>query len=779
MMRPVLSREEYVKLRNGGNQMAYLKRIRGGEVKLKGELAQMNYSCLPNADGSLKGSKTASTSVGMDVDFKAPEGLPKAEQQAWVAERMAQVPALVLAKKDELGLLMLERSATKGFHLVFRRRPELSQEENLKWASDLLGVEHDKGAKDITRVFFTTTAEPEELIFLDDEVFRVEAAPEVDTYAAGTKAAGTKAAGTKAAGTKAADQTTPPFGHPSYSGGESSAADERTRFIFRECMKEEGVTERDLIDEGGRHNSVKIILSACTQLLTQGEVMGVLKEMMPDHWNDENIQSLVSDFYSKYYDPSQKLTMFQKRVFRESRKLDGKASLADDGSADTEDSAGETEPQSEWSKVFASKTPPELPATLPKLLKIITRNTPKIFKATVAQAIFPPLATYPRELSLLYTDNQTRELRICCLIVSGTGTGKDSCMRQPLEHVLAEMKKRDEINRKRLEKFNEEYSGKANNKEKPKRPTDLVIQTINSDITHAGLVQRMLEAQKAPLYVSLNELELWDKIEGKSGRSNQFTTMKLCDDESNLFGSDRAGTQSVTGTGNLHLNWNANTTPAKCLQYFKYVLTDGPVSRLCMATIPEKEVGSEDEVVFGTYDSQYDEDLKPYIDNLKAATGVIDCQQAKRMIKGFRHECAEFARLSQDRVFENLTRRGLVHVFRKACLLYVANGMKWEKAIETFCRWSLYYDIYLKMSLFGEQIRHADDDVPTSKRGPRNLLESIPTGEDLTFRYSDAVAARLKNGMKEDGTMKMLSQWKSRGHILQLTVDSFKKVVKT
>ena len=199
MMRPVLSREEYVKLRNGGNQMAYLKRIRAGEVKLKGELAQMNYSCLPNADGSLKGSKTASTSVGMDVDFKAPEGLPKAEQQAWVAERMAQVPALVLAKKDELGLLMLERSATKGFHLVFRRRPELSQEENLKWASDLLGVEHDKGAKDITRVFFTTTAEPEELIFLDDEVFRVEAAPEVDTYAAGTKAAGTKAAGTEAA----------------------------------------------------------------------------------------------------------------------------------------------------------------------------------------------------------------------------------------------------------------------------------------------------------------------------------------------------------------------------------------------------------------------------------------------------------------------------------------------------------------------------------------------------------------------------------------------------
>ena len=544
----------------------------------------------------------------------------------------------------------------------------------------------------------------------------------------------------------------------------------RTRYIFNASMAEEGVTVDDLNVEGDRHNSVKMVLSTAVQLLKMDEFLGVLSELMPNNWQDENIQKLVSDFYTKYYDESQKLTMAQKRIFRESRKITKETGvnsedLATDGS----------EHQSELSKLFAAPLPPEMPKTLPKLVKVVTSQTPDVYKSTVAQAMFPPLATYPRKLGFTYIDNQIRELRINCLIVAETGTGKDSCTRQPLNHILAPMKKRDAENRERLKKFNDEYNSKASTKEKPKRPDDLIIQTVKSDITRAALIQRMDDAQGAPLYVKMSEVEQWDKVEGASGRANQFTNLKMNDDEENDFGADRAGTQSVTASVSLHLNWNSNTTVAKSQNYFKYVLNDGPLSRIVLATVHETEIGA-DIPIFGNYDEKYDEALKPYLDNLSAATGIIDCPQAKRLARKLKAECSEFARLSQDRVFDNLSHRALVHAFRKACLLYAANGMKWEKAIESFCRWSLYYDLYLKMKIWGDMIRHADDNVPTSKRGPRNLLADIKADENGAFTYRDAVNARLKNSMSEDGTMNMLYQWKSRGYILQLTVDSFKKL---
>ena len=546
----------------------------------------------------------------------------------------------------------------------------------------------------------------------------------------------------------------------------AAEVNDRTMFIFRECMKEEGVTDADLVDQGGRHNSVKMVLSSCNQLLTKEETLGVLKVLMPNNWQDENIQTLVNDFYTDYYNPSQRLTLFQKRVFRESRKIDSKeAQIAEIQAQET---------QCELSKMFTSKMPPEIPEVLPKLVKAVTRNTPQRYKATVAQAMFPPLATYPKKLSFLYIDNQVRELRINCLIIAGTGSGKDSCTKQPLTHILADMTKRDKESRDRLKKFNEEYTSKAANKQKPQRPEDLIIQTLKYDITKAALVQRMDEAQGAPLYVRLNELEQWDKIEGSSGRGNQFTTLKLCDDEFNDFGSDRAGTQSVSASGCLHLNWNANTTEAKAYKYFRFVLTDGPISRLCLATIPEEEIGAE-VIPFGRYDETYDEALKPYIDNLKAATGEIDCIQARKLTRKLKNECADFARLSQDRVFDNLTHRALVHAFRKACLLYVANGMKWEKAIEDFCRWSLYYDLYLKMMFWGDQIRHADDEIPISKRGPQNLLVLLPQ----EFTIEDAKRVRLQVGKTNEGHLcdKMIRTWVNRGYVIQNTEYSFKKAL--
>ncbi len=806
--RPVKDRAELMAMRNSKENLELLARARQGDGEAKAKLLQLAYN-IGHVDGLLAGCESQGSFFFHDVD-------------CYDAEQSVAIRNLIMEKKDEIGMLMLERSAGGGWHLVCRREQSKTILENQVRVAMVLKLEMDTNTHDLQRVVYSTSGETEDLVYIDDEIFTEPMSKEAceaewkmlkerekkgeEEVPAGAKKAnkhyrpweegaagflplsrGSQRGSEQAnlAAEKKAEktvvQTTPT---PPNLGGEGCAqqspkiieADERTRFLFRECMKEEGVTERDLIDEGARHNSVKMVLSCCNQLLKQGETLGVLKELMPDHWQDENIQTLVKAYYTDYLNPNQRLTMFQKRVFRESRKIreKGTGKSKEFAAAQEDDAEGETEPQSELSRLFASKTPPALPSVLPKLVKAATASTPSVFKPTVAQAIFPPLAAYPRQLAFVYTDNQIRELRINCLIVAPTGTGKDSCTSQPLEHITAEMEKRDEINRERLTKFNEEYNSQANNKVKPKRPADLIIQCIMSDITKAGLVQRMAEAQKAPLYVKLNELEQWDKIEGASGRSNQFTTLKLCDDESNKFGTDRAGTQSVTGSGRLHLNWNANTTTPKAIRYFRHVLTDGPVSRLCLATVPKGEIGS-DIPVFGNYDSQYDEALKPFIDNLRSATGVIDCPQAKRLARKLKQECAEFARLSQDEVFDNLTHRALVHAFRKACLLYAANGMKWEKAIESFCRWSLFYDLYLKMKLWGDLIRHADEDVPTSKRGPRNLLESIPTGEDKIFRYSDAVAARLKNGMSEEGTMNMLSQWKYRGYILQITDDSFKK----
>ena len=551
--------------------------------------------------------------------------------------------------------------------------------------------------------------------------------------------------------------------------GDNLSPDDRTRYIFKACMKEAELEPEALVVEGARHNAVKSILSVgAAQLLTKGEFSGVLSEMMPDHWQDKNIQDLLNDFYEKYTDSSQKMTQFQRRVFAKSRKIG--RSQAEKPAVEAESEA----PQSELSKLYASQEPPQMPRVLPKLVKAAVSRTPDLYKPTVAQAIFPALATYPRKIRFTYIDNQDRELRINCLIVAETAAGKDSCIRQPIAHILADMKLRDERNRDRLKKFNEDYNGKAANKEKPKRPADLIIQTIKSDITKAALVQRMDESQGAPLHVKLNELEQWDKVECATGKSNQFTNLKLNDDEDNDFGADRASAQSVTASVSLHLNWNANATVSKALRYFRYVLVDGPLSRLCMATIPDREIGS-DIPVFGNYDNDYDEALRPYIENLKQATGTIDCREARRLASRLEAECKEFARLSQDRVFDNLTHRALVHAFRKACLLYAANGMKWEKAIESFCRWSLHYDLWIKMKLWGEQIRHADEGLPTSKRGPRNLLEQIKTDQEGVFTYRDVVTVRLKNGMDEEGTWGMLRQWKHRGYILQMTDDSFKK----
>jgi len=551
-------------------------------------------------------------------------------------------------------------------------------------------------------------------------------------------------------------------------------ASKQSLAAFDLCAEQAGLnpTAMDVWGEHNWHSNLMAVLSVGVgKLMTRQQLQAVVAVRLPNYAQTEDCQKLIDYFYEKYDTDKGFMNAGLRKINAQVQKVKNEIDCSDPLPPNLGGSAEATG----LSALFAAKLPPALPTKLPKLVAVATKSTPEKYKATVAQAIFPPLATYPKKLGFVYIDNQVRELRINCLIVAGTGAGKDSCTQQPLTHIIADMKERDDMNRERLKKFNDEYNNKAGNKQKPQRPDDLIIQTIKSNITQAALVQRMDEANGAPLYVRLNELEQWDKIEGQKGRTNQFTTLKLCDDEGNDFGADRAGTQSVMASGCLHLNWNANTTTAKVLNYFRYVLTDGPISRLCLATIPDEEIGA-DIPIFGDYGSEYDEALKPYIMNLKNATGIVDCPQARRLARKLKDECAEFARLSQDRIFDNLSHRALVAVFRKACLLYVANGKKWEKAIEEFCRWSLFYDLYLKLKLWGDAIRQADSEVTTSKRGPQSLLDLLPN----EFTVEDVRRIRQQRGMDSSvkETNHLIRTWKNRGYCAQSTEHSFKKAPK-
>ena len=771
---PVKNRAQFLALRDSKTNLSNLEKARQGDNVAKGKLVQFAYN-LGHVDGALAGCKSIGSYFFHDID-------------CYDKEQAEVICKQILDHKDEIGLKMLEKSASGGYHLICKREPGFTILEAQVKISTILRIEMDTNTHDLQRVAYGSSGSSEDLIFLDDELFdEPMTAEECEAEYARLKERERRGEEQVPATAKKArkhykpweestdvrvregrDRVQGPVTNPCdrYQSPVTAAgtANERTRFIMEAVMKAKGLEPCDFVNDGGRHNAVKIFLSGANQLLSKEEANGVLAELMPEHWNDQNIQDCVRDFYDKYYNPTQKLTREQEGIFTESRRLQETESpqLASELDLNT--------PMSELSKLFASSRPPELPQNLPKLVKEVTRNTPKKYKATVSQAMFPPLATYPKKLSFVYIDNQVRDLRVNCLIVAITGSGKDSSTGKPLERLIAPMAKRDEENRARLKKFNDECNSKAANKQSPKRPDDLIIQTIMSDITKAGLVQRMDEAQGAPLYVKLNELEQWDKIEAASGRGNQFTVMKLCDDEHNIFGTDRAGTQSVTATGCLHLNWNASTTISKAIRYFRYVLTDGPVSRLCLATIPEDEIGA-DISVFGDYNEAYDDALKPYIDNLSNATGIVDCLQAKKLARKLKDECADFARLSQDRVFDNLSHRALVIAFRKACLLYVATGMKWEKSIETFCRWSLFYDLYMKMTLFGDLIRHADDEVLTSKHGPQSLLDLLPA----TFTIEDARRIRTHRGMAIEKTGNMISTWKKRHYVVQMADGSYKK----
>ena len=416
------------------------------------------------------------------------------------------------------------------------------------------------------------------------------------------------------------------------------------------------------------------------------------------------------------------------------------------------------------------ETPPEMPKKLPKLIQLLISRTPDVYKPAVAHAVFPSLAAHLYKVRFRYIDNVLHEATLMNVLMAGTGAGKD-CISQPINYIMADIRKRDEENLQREKQWKQEVNSKGANKDKRQRPEGLIIQEVDPDMTNPAFVMRMAEADGHFLYTKMNEIDQFDALRGSGKGGQQFQIMCLAFDPGNRYGQTRVGTGSVTEKVCIRFNWNAATTINKGQRYFRNVLTDGPISRINFCTIPEREIGAE-MPVYGTYDAAFEEELRPYIEKLTKAVGEVNCPQAFKLAQKMVEENAEFARLSQSRVYENLSFRANVIAWLKGCLLYVANDCKWDKSIEDFVRWSLQYDMWCKMQFFGEAIENADNiDNSKPKRGPRNLLEMLPD----EFTLQDAINVRRQQGLNSKNTKHMIDMWKCRGYVSQITNHSYQK----
>ena len=553
--------------------------------------------------------------------------------------------------------------------------------------------------------------------------------------------------------------------HIGHSGGNQDAgglgAREKNLIAFDLFTQAAGLGGMEIDTVGSRHSSLLAIMSAgASRVMEEEELMKVVKVKMPSYYQENDCHQLIHDFYAKYADNTKPMSrevmrvnaLAEQKASQQVNSLQLKVNRAD----------GNHTVQSSNLKVQSTDEdypdPPEMPKKLPKLVALLISRTPEIYKPAVAHAIFPPLATHLWKTRFRYIDNVEHEARLMTLLLAGTGAGKSSVNR-PIDFIMEDIRLRDAENLKREKAWKDEMLRKGANKDKRKRPENLIIQEIDADMTNPAFVMRTAEAQEHFLYTSLNELDQFDALKGTG--SQQFRIMCLAADPGNKYGQTRVGTMSVTERVTIRFNWNASTTIQKGQRYFSKVLTDGPISRINFCTIPEREIG-EDMPVYGTYDESYREALRPYIENLNKVTGLIECKEAFQLALKLKDENAEFARLSQDRTFENLSFRANVIAYLKACVLYVANGCKWEPEIDEFIRWSEQYDLYCKMRFFGDMIAKENFTAEkSSKRGPQNLLQILPD----SFTAAQLLAIRLEHGLDAKGTDMMIRQWLHRNYI--------------
>ena len=580
--------------------------------------------------------------------------------------------------------------------------------------------------------------------------------------------------------------------HISHTGG-SQNADAKNLIAFDLFQESAGLKGMNIDTIGSRHSSLLAIMSAgASRVMSEEELMKVVAKRMPSYYQENDCHQLIHDFYAKYGDSSKP---FSRDVIRVNALAEqaaksllagdckspghlagdflagqyGYSLLAGDRKSPERLTGTNLNVQSnacvQSSEDEEYPAPPPMPKKLPKLVELLISKTPEIYQPAVAHAIFPSLATHLWRTRFRYIDNVEHEATLMTCLLAGTGAGK-SCVQKPIDFIMEDIRKRDQENLKREKEWKDEMMRKGANKDKRKRPENLIIQEIDADMTNPAFVMRTAEAKEHFLYTSLNEIDQFDALKGSGFQ--QFRIMCLAFDPGNLYGQTRVGTQSVTERVTIRFNWNASTTIHKGIRYFKRVLTDGPVSRINFCTIPERDIG-EDIPVYGTYDEEFRNSLKPYIDNLCMASGLVECKEAFHLAEVLKDENAEFSRLSQDRVYENLSFRANVIGYLKACVLYVANGYQWEPEIEDFIRWSERYDLYCKMRFFGDAIKKAErDGDQESKKGPASILAFLPD----KFSYQQVESLRLKNDMNAKGTAKMLRNWLHRGYIEKEESDS-------
>ena len=731
MMRPVLTREEYLNRRNTDRQRQTLKTVREKDATQKSQLVQMNSSCLPNPDGTLKGSKTASQSVGMDIDFKAPQGLTAEAQQAWLAQQLASVPELVMSKKDELGLLMLERSATKGYHLVFRRRPELSQEDNLRWASQLLDVAYDDKAKDITRVFFTTTGDADELLFLDDEIFNPH--PTCNPLPASPR------------------------------GGDGAAPLQCCSSKFDPEARYNGVLFSDIIakywelfNDGkepveGDRNALTFELAVTIRSIC-GYSLEKMMTVIPNYWEAspdpskrrgecslEEMEEYRKTLENALKEPKKGMPYRLKQVLQALKSQGGVKACGG-----------------------TMTTPPPMPKKLPPLIKLLTKNVPWFYKPAVASAVFPALGAHLHDVRFRYWDNVEHEATFMNILIGRQSIGKGS-IKKPIEYIMEDIRQRDIPNRQREAEWKQKNPG-AKQKKDP-RPTDICIQMLIDNLTDAVFNQRIVDANnngQRYIYTIVDEIEGLKKVTSKGTADEVGLLIRKAFDNSNA-GQERVGADSVSGIAPLRWNFNASTTPPNAKKFFVKMVNDGTVGRLDISTIIRSDDDDDTAPVLGIYDHTFAQELKPYIDRLEAASGLIECPQAKRLSLDISQENKDAAKLYESEAYRVFSYRANVIAWLKGMVLYVAHGYRWSREIADFVRWSQQYNLWCKMLYFGQQLeRELREEVEIQRQsGPQNLLELLPD----EFTKEQYRQMRQQQGKDGDGESTLRS-WQSRGHIV-------------
>ena len=753
---PVKNRAELMRLRNSSQNRRNLKRYYKGDKKAKLKLLQLAYNARP-VNGRLAGCQHIGSFFFHDVD-------------CYDEQRTAAYKQLILSKKDEIGLMMLERSASGGWHLVCRRERGKTILENQVRVASILKIEMDTSAHDLQRVVFSTSGSEEDLPYLDDALF--EEPLSVEESAAEYQALSERERNGEEdlpADAKRANKHYRPWEDLTHGDWNSSVDIPDVTVVPVPSVRSEpqtypseyhGIPFTDILKrywevnnkgfeptEGDRDTLTFQLASDLRHIC--GKNADWLDQVIPCYDNfpiEEKRQKIKNALSSKFESMPQRLKVVLDSLERE------KSHKGDRPSCETE-------------------VPPEMPETLPGLIDLLVSRTPDIYKAAVAHAVFPSLAVHLWKVYFRYIDNKRHEATLMNCLMAGTGAGKD-CISEPIDHIMADIRVRDAENMRREKAWKNEVNSKGANKDKKQRPEGLVIQEIDADMTNPAFVMRTAEAEDHFLYVKLNEIDQFDALKGNGRTGSQFQIMCLAFDPNNRYGQTRIGTQSITERVQIRFNWNAATTIQKGQQYFRRVLTDGPISRINFCTIPEREIGAEIPR-YGEYDTAFDEALKPYIERLCAARGEVDCPEAFNLAERLCRECAEFAQLSQSRTYENLSFRANVIAWLKACVLYVANGCQWDERFEPFIRWSLNYDLWCKMHFFGAAIDNANNIAENGQhRGPQNLLTLLPE----VFSRDDADRIRKQEGLGSKGTAKMISQWKSRGYILQLTVDSFQNL---